>query len=65
MVLDSNGHIANAAKAKVQIPEGIGTVLSDTSAASSSAPAYDLQGRAATAASHGIVVKDGKKLLVK
>ena len=54
-----------AAKAKVQIPEGIGTVLSDTSASSSSAPAYDLQGRAATAASHGIVVKDGKKLLVK
>lgn len=61
LVLDKiSGEIVNAARAKVEYPEGIGTVLSEP--ASQQAPAVDLSGRIATQA-HGIVIQNGKKVL--
>lgn len=62
LVLDKiSGEIVNAARAKVEYPEGIGTVLQETTDHGQQT-AVDLSGRIATQA-HGIVIQNGKKVI--
>lgn len=59
LIIDADGKIANAARARVGDVEGINTVLAPKSASQS----YDLQGRPSPKAdSHSIIIKDGKKM---
>ena len=62
IVLDAiTGEIVNAARAKVEYPEGIGTVLQETTG-NGQQTAVDLSGRIATQA-HGVVIQNGKKVI--
>lgn len=61
LVVDTEGFIANAARAKVQLPEGIGTVIADSN--DDSAVFYDLNGRASSTPAKGINITSGKKIL--
>ena len=60
LVLDTNGQIANAARAKVSTLDGINTVLAPTT---QSSEAYDLSGRRIAAPQHGVNIVGGKKVL--
>lgn len=62
LVLDSDGQIANAARAKVSTLEGIDTVLAPATAAPATG-IYDLSGRALTAPAKGISIVGGKKVI--
>ncbi len=63
LVIDKiSGEIVNAARAKVEEAEGIGTVLRQQTTDNGQQPAVDLSGRISTQA-HGIVVQNGKKIL--
>lgn len=62
LVLDKiSGEIVNAARAKVEEAEGIGTVLQETTG-NGQQTAVDLSGRIATQA-HGVVIQNGKKVI--
>ena len=63
LVLDAKGQVANAARVKVQMPEGIGAVL-DTSAGTLSTTQYELSGRRLTAPhGQGIYIQNRKTYL--
>lgn len=61
IVLNPNGTVANAARCKVEMPEGIGTVLNDNDNHSDNN--YDLSGRMINAQSKGLMIQGGKKIL--
>lgn len=61
LVMDKNGQIANAARAKVEIPEGIDTVLANPAEDSQmNSATYDLQGKLGGGM---IQIRGGKKIL--
>lgn len=60
-VLCADGHIANAKRCKVEVAEGIGTVLAPSS--TDDAPAYDLSGRTVHQSAKGITIQGGKKVI--
>ncbi|MBQ0165006.1 MAG: hypothetical protein KBS75_07390 [Bacteroidales bacterium] len=62
-VMDGAGRVCNAARVRVSLPEGIGTVVRP--AATAAATGYDLTGRtlSPSAAAHGLRIVGGKKVL--
>lgn len=62
MVIDPDGKMANAARARVGTPEGIGTVLAP---ATFDTQAYDLSGRVAGSTTTGITIQNGKKYIAR
>ncbi len=65
LVLDDQGCIANAGKARVEVPEGIGSVLREHAAANGQQTPVDLQGRMLQSqpADHILFINNGKKIL--
>lgn len=60
LVIDTDGHIANAARAKVETLDGINSVLAPVE---TPADAYDLSGRRITAPAKGISIVGGRKVM--
>lgn len=72
IVSDKQGKIVNAARARVMMPQsgedpddGDDTAIETVESADNNVRYYDLQGREVNAAQHGIMVKNGKKIMVK
>ena len=73
LVLDAQGRIANAGKSRVEVPEGIGSVLRQqttdnrqrTTDKGQGTTPYDLQGRKLQSqlAGHSLFINDGKKII--
>lgn len=59
LVIDTDGHIANAARAQVMMPDGINTVLAEP--ACDAENTYDLSGRHIAAPGKGLNIVGGKK----
>lgn len=60
LVIDTDKHIANAARVQVSSPEGIGTVLAPST---STGATYDLSGRSNSKSQRGISIVNGKKII--
>lgn len=60
IITDAEGRIINAARCRVGDPEGISTT---TTAQTTPAQAYDLQGRAIKGHTRGITIQGGRKIL--
>ena len=62
LVLDAQGRIANAGKARVEVPEGIGSVLAEPSTVNSQlSTSYDIAGhRLPSAPTSGLYIQNGK-----
>ena len=62
LVLDAQGRIANAGKARVEVPEGIGSVLAEPSTVNSQlSTSYDLAGhRLLSTPASGLYIQNGK-----
>lgn len=65
IVFNPDGTVANAARCKVELPEGIGTVLNDNDNLNlnHNDNNYDLSGRMINAQSKGLIIQGGKKIL--